>query len=291
MRVTGWHRVLAALACAVAVTTSALGSGPGRRRTPASAGTAGGPRHAGDRVRAQARRGRQRAADGRTVRRLVAFGPRLTARPRTTRRPRGWPSAFREAGLEVTVREDSPRNWYQPVSWEIRADDEVAGAAASPSRRPGLVRARRRGRVRAPLARDGAGRGVSDFRQPDAGDRRPGARRCSFDGRASASGWPVREPAARDVDRSRSSPCRRARRRRCASSSPPAEGPRGVRPRGEDRATSARTLSWRRCPGATARSTSCSAPTATRTPAGPAPTTTRRASPSSSKSPARWRPP
>ena len=80
----------------------------------------------------------------------------------------------------------------------------------------------------------GAGRGVPDFRKPDAGVAPQGVQRCSFDGRTSASGWPVVEPAARDVDRCRSLPCRPPKPRRCVrSSAAGVQGPGVVRPGGE----------------------------------------------------------
>ena len=224
-----------------------------------------------------------------TVKRLVAFGPRQYGTPSNHEAAAWLASAFREAGLEVTVREDPPRNWYQPVSWEIRASADWRGCVR---RRPQddlaqLGRAVGEGRGRA-LARDSAGRSVPDLRQPDAGVDgrvRGGARRRPRVGLRLAR----REPAARDVDRSRlrgvaegnRAAARETRRRRQGAGDVRARREvgqlRGAHGRGDAR------------PGATARSTSCSAPTATRTPAGPAPTTTRRASPSSSKSRARWR--
>ena len=78
MRVTGWHRVLAALACAVAVTTSALGSGPraaagarpGVQAPPAARDT----REIGSERKLAAAVSEPRMVD--TVRHLVAFGPR-----------------------------------------------------------------------------------------------------------------------------------------------------------------------------------------------------------------------
>lgn len=54
------------------------------------------------------------------VRRLVGFGPRMYGTP-ANREAAAWlASAFREAGLEVEVREDTPRDWYQPISWDLR---------------------------------------------------------------------------------------------------------------------------------------------------------------------------
>ncbi len=150
MRVTGWHRVLAALACAVAVSPSALGSGPqaaaGARPGVQAPPAARDARAIGAERKLAAAVSEPRMVD--TVRRLVAFGPRQYGTPSNHEAAAWLASAFREAGLEVTVREDSPRNWYEPVSWEIRAGDD-GRRPVSPSRRPGPVRAPHRGRVRA----------------------------------------------------------------------------------------------------------------------------------------------
>src|SRR5512137_1055715 len=62
-----------------------------------------------------------------TVRRLVGFGPRMYGTP-SNREAAAWlVSAFREAGLAVSVREDTPRAWYQPSAWEIRVAGDAAG--------------------------------------------------------------------------------------------------------------------------------------------------------------------
>jgi len=52
-----------------------------------------------------------------TVRRLVAFGPRQYGTP-SNHAAAAWLAAeFRAAGLDVSVREDPPRPWYEPASW------------------------------------------------------------------------------------------------------------------------------------------------------------------------------
>ncbi len=63
------------------------------------------------------------------VRRWSASARACTARRRTTPPPSGW-RRVPEAGLEVTVRKDTPRDWYQPVSWEVRVRD-AAGTRPS----------------------------------------------------------------------------------------------------------------------------------------------------------------
>ncbi len=55
-----------------------------------------------------------------TVRRLVGFGPRMYGTPSNHEAAAWLAGAFKEAGLEVTVRQDPARDWYQPVSWEVR---------------------------------------------------------------------------------------------------------------------------------------------------------------------------
>jgi hypothetical protein len=67
-----------------------------------------------------------------TVRRLVGFGARMYGTPSNHQAAAWLAAAFREAGLEVAIRQDTPRAWYQPVSWEVR----VTGGAAG---REGLV--------------------------------------------------------------------------------------------------------------------------------------------------------
>jgi hypothetical protein len=64
-----------------------------------------------------------------TVRRLVGFGTRMYGTP-SNRAAAAWlAGAFRASGLEVTIRKDSPRDWYQPVSWEVRATPDGPGSA------------------------------------------------------------------------------------------------------------------------------------------------------------------
>ena len=55
-----------------------------------------------------------------TVRRLVRFGTRMYGTP-SNHETAAWLAAeFKQAGLEVTIRQDPPRDWYQPISWEVR---------------------------------------------------------------------------------------------------------------------------------------------------------------------------
>ena len=54
-----------------------------------------------------------------TVRTLVGFGTRMYGTPSNHAAAAWLAGAFTQAGLEVTVRKDTPRDWYQPVSWEV----------------------------------------------------------------------------------------------------------------------------------------------------------------------------
>lgn len=67
-----------------------------------------------------------------TVRRLVGLGTRTYGTP-SNHESAAWLAAeFKQAGLDVAIRQDTPRDWYQPVWWEIRAtgDALVAGKPA-----------------------------------------------------------------------------------------------------------------------------------------------------------------
>ena len=65
-----------------------------------------------------------------TVRRLVGFGTRMYGTPSNHEAAAWLASSFREAGLQVVVRQDTPRAWYLPVSWEVRAFAGAAGGGA-----------------------------------------------------------------------------------------------------------------------------------------------------------------
>ncbi len=125
-----------------------------------------------------------------TVRRLVAFGPRMYGTPSNHEAAAWLAAAFRDAGLEVTVRQDARRGWYQPVSWEVRTTDDAAGSGglalktAWPS--TGSPSARGEGPLSLAAA-PGAVCLVSDNPTPEA---TAGCVAVLFDGRASPSGWP-----------------------------------------------------------------------------------------------------
>jgi hypothetical protein len=125
-----------------------------------------------------------------TVRRLVGFGTRMYGTPSNHQTAAWLAGAFREAGLEVTVRQDTPRAWYQPVSWDVRA----TGGAAN---REGVVlkttwpgSGSPSGKGEGTLSLEAAPGAVCLFSVNPTPDTAAGCAAVLFDGRASASGWP-----------------------------------------------------------------------------------------------------
>jgi hypothetical protein len=126
-----------------------------------------------------------------TVRRLVAFGPRQYGTPSNHEAAAWLASEFRKAGLEVNVREDPPRNWYQPVSWEVRADVDGATPSAVVLMTAWPGSGAPSGRGEGPLSvatQQGAVCLTSSNPTPES---TAGCAAMLVDGRASASGWPV----------------------------------------------------------------------------------------------------
>ncbi len=64
-----------------------------------------------------------------TVRTLVGFGTRMYGTPSNHESAAWLAGAFKEAGLDVTVRKDTPRDWYLASAWDVR--DRQAPAAPS----------------------------------------------------------------------------------------------------------------------------------------------------------------
>ena len=135
-----------------------------------------------------------------TVRRLVGFGTRMYGTPSNHEAAAWLAGAFREAGLEVTVRQDTPRDWYQPVTWQVRTLGDPAGPGdlVLKTTWPSTGSPSAKGEGALSLEKADWGR-LPDIRQPDPGD----------DGRVRgcAVRWPVDRvglagcrPAARDVD-------------------------------------------------------------------------------------------
>jgi hypothetical protein len=177
--------IAAALACAAGTALPGVEAGP-----PARAITAGRQEQglAAERTLA-ATVSEPRMVE--TVRRLVAFGPRQYGTPSNHEAAAWLASEFRHAGLEVTVREDAPRAWYQPVSWEVRAASGGSGAAAAPLQTtwpsPGAPSGKGEGTLSV-VASPGAVCLTSANPTPES---TAGCAAVLVDGRASASGWPV----------------------------------------------------------------------------------------------------
>ncbi len=189
----GWHRVLAAIACVVAVSPPARAGGPqtasvggvGAQALPA----AHDARALGAERALAAAVSEPRMVD--TVRRLVAFGPRQYGTPSNHEAAAWLASAFREAGLEVAVREDPPRNWYQPVSWELRAGDHGDSAAGAVLETTWPASGAPSGKGEGALAIETAPGAVCLTSANPTPESTAGCAAVLVDGRTSASGWPV----------------------------------------------------------------------------------------------------
>ena len=126
-----------------------------------------------------------------TVKRLVAFGPRQYGTPSNHEAAAWLASAFREAGLEVTLREDPPRSWYQPVSWEIRATGDSAGAAGVVLSTAWPSSGAPSGKGEGALSLETSPGAVCLTSANPTPESTAGCAAVLVDGRASASGWPV----------------------------------------------------------------------------------------------------
>ena len=124
------------------------------------------------------------------VRRLVRFGPRMYGTP-SNYAAAGWlTSAFRDAGLEVTVREDMPRNWYEPVSWDVRVLAGPSGRKASPLKTAWPGAGSPSGKGEGALSLEKAAGAVCLTSTSPTPESTAGCAAVLYDGRASASGWP-----------------------------------------------------------------------------------------------------
>lgn len=177
-------------ACATAVVlacTTGAGSPAGQAAPAAAVGQAG---DALARERALAARVSE-SGMVETVRRLVAFGPRQYGTPSNHHAAAWLASEFRKAGLEVSVREDPPRAWYQPVSWELRAGRDGAGPPDFSLKTAWPSSGAPSGKGEGPLSvatQQGAVCLTSSSPTPES---TAGCAAVLVDGRASTSGWPV----------------------------------------------------------------------------------------------------
>jgi len=192
MSLMRWHGGLAGIACALVASHVAAGG------SAEAAGQAGNGTQAPPAAQAVQALGAERAIAAAvseprmvdTVRRLVAFGPRQYGTP-SNREAAAWlAEAFREAGLEVTVREDTPRSWYQPLWWEVRAAAADAGAASTVIRKAWPSTGAPSGKGEGALSLETAAGAVCLTSSNPTPESTTGCAAVLFDGRASASGWP-----------------------------------------------------------------------------------------------------
>ena len=154
---------------------------------PARIAQAGPPGIASDRMLA-ATVSESRMVD--TVRRLVSFGPRMYGTPANHEAAAWLASAFREAGLDVTVREDPPRNWYQPVSWDVRTLPDAPGASGLALKTTWPSSGAPSGKGEGALSLETTPGAVCLTATNPTPETTTGCAAVLFDGRASASGWP-----------------------------------------------------------------------------------------------------
>lgn len=127
-----------------------------------------------------------------TVRRLVGFGTRMYGTPSGHDSATWLAGEFKKADLDVTVRQDPPRAWYLPVSWEVRAARETAGSAAVVLKTSWPSSGAPSGKGEGLLAIDAAPGAVCLTNRNPTPETTAGCVAVLFDGRASASGWPGR---------------------------------------------------------------------------------------------------
>ncbi len=125
-----------------------------------------------------------------TVRKLVGFGQRMYGTPSNHASAAWLAGAFRDAGLEVTVRKDTARDWYQPVKWSLQVKPvEPAGPAVALSMTwPALGAPAAAGE--GDLSLTVAGGAVCLTSKNPTPETTAGCVAVLFDGRATPSGWP-----------------------------------------------------------------------------------------------------
>jgi aminopeptidase YwaD len=125
-----------------------------------------------------------------SVRRLVSFGPRMYGTPSNHQAAAWLVDSFRTAGLEVTIRENTPRAWYQPVSWEVRAGGAAAGATLTALRTAWPSSGAPSAKGDGLLSLEAAPGAVCLSSANPTPEMTTGCVAVLVDGRASASGWP-----------------------------------------------------------------------------------------------------
>jgi len=125
------------------------------------------------------------------VRRLIGFGTRMYGTPSNHEAAAWLAGAFREAGLQVAVRQDTPRAWYQPVSWEVRATSGAAGRDTLVLKMMWPSSGSPPAKGEGPLSLQAAPGAVCLSSVNPTPEASVGCAAVLFDGgRASASGWP-----------------------------------------------------------------------------------------------------
>jgi aminopeptidase YwaD len=186
------RRVLGVLGAAAAALMCATGAmapaGPAGQAAPvAAAGRA-------ERTLAAERTVAERVSETRmvdAVRRLVAFGPRQYGTPSNYEAAAWLASEFRKAGLEVSVREDPPRNWYQPASWQVRAVVDGTGPSDVTLKTTWPSTGAPSGKGEGVLAVETTPGAVCLTSVNPTPESTAGCAAVLVDGRASASGWPL----------------------------------------------------------------------------------------------------
>jgi hypothetical protein len=125
-----------------------------------------------------------------TVRRLVAFGPRMYGTPSNHEAAAWLAAAFRETDLEVTIRKDTPRAWYQPLSWEVRAGGAAVGGSLAALKTAWPSAGAPSAKGEGLLSLEAAQGAVCLSSANPTPETTTGCVAVLVDGRASASGWP-----------------------------------------------------------------------------------------------------
>ena len=125
-----------------------------------------------------------------TVRRLVGFGPRMYGTPSNHEAAAWLAGAFREAGLEVAVRQDTPRDWYQPISWQVRTLGDPPGPGDAVLKTTWPSRGSPSAKGEAALSLEKAAGAVCLTSGSLTPETTAGCAAVLFEGRSTASGWP-----------------------------------------------------------------------------------------------------
>ena len=126
-----------------------------------------------------------------TVRRLVGFGQRMYGTPSNHQSAAWLAGAFRDAGLEVTIRKDTARDWYQPVKWaiQVKPADPGGRAVTLSTSWPAIGAPAAAGE--GDLSVTAASGAVCLVSKNPTPETTAGCAAVLFDGRPSPSGWPA----------------------------------------------------------------------------------------------------